>query len=72
MKYFMTLKNERNTTNTGKTGNMLNNLKMQNSIRNNLQILVAKIIPGHNPAMIFPISSNPCLVVQQMPAEAGR
>lgn len=55
-----------------KTTSTLTSLKMQNNTRNNHQIFVTKSIPGPNPAEIFRISSNQCLVVQQMPAEADR
>jgi hypothetical protein len=68
----VTLKNEINTINTVKTGSMRNSLKMQNNNRNKHQIFVAKGIPGRNLAVIFRISSNLCLLAQQMQAEAGR
>ena len=71
-KYLATLKNEKNTINTEKTGSRRNSLKMQNEIRNNHPIFTASSIPGHNPAGIFRISSSPCLAVLQTPVEADR
>ncbi len=56
----------------GRTGNMQGSLKMQNNIRPNHQIFVDKNILRRNPAVIFQISSNPCLVGRQMPAKAVR
>ena len=62
----------RSTINMVKIGNMPKNLKKQNTIRINHQILVRQDMPGLNLMEIFPTFLNRCLPDQPTPAEADK